>query len=137
VSDTTADHSPKRTWVAVLLTILVPGLGHLYLRLWVRSVLWFALYFTTSSFLLPGKATPESLSIDAFVAASEAVPLQTALLVVSISLFCLLDVYMMSNYINYQHKKEESGVVCPSCGKELDEDLDFCHWCTTELDDEQ
>ncbi|OYR79611.1 hypothetical protein DJ71_16250, partial [Halorubrum sp. E3] len=24
-------------------------------------------------------------------------------------------------------------VTCPSCGKEVDADLDFCHWCTEPL----
>jgi predicted amidophosphoribosyltransferase len=23
---------------------------------------------------------------------------------------------------------------CPNCGKELEPDIDFCHWCTTQLD---
>ncbi|AXR79121.1 hypothetical protein AArcMg_0898 [Natrarchaeobaculum sulfurireducens] len=26
------------------------------------------------------------------------------------------------------------GPTCPQCGKELDEDLAFCHWCTTRLE---
>jgi len=140
VNDTTAErsHARKRPWLAVLLTLFVPGLGHIYLRLWLRAILWLALYITATTFVLPDGATPDSVSVDAFVNASEAVPLQAALLVLGISLFCILDAYMMSNYINQEHRRETGGAVttCPNCGKEVDKDLDFCHWCTTRLDDQ-
>lgn len=139
VSDSTAkpSHARKRPWLAVLLTILVPGLGHLYLRLWLRAILWLVLYITATAFVLPDNATPDSFSIDAFVAASDAVPLQAALLVLGISLFCILDAYMMSNHINQEHRRESGEAVstCPNCGKTVDDDLDFCHWCTTRLED--
>lgn len=139
MSDSTTErsHGRKRPWLAVLLTIFVPGLGHIYLRLWLRAILWLALYITATTFVLPDNATPDSFSVDAFVSASEAVPIQAALLVLGISLFCILDAYMMSNYINQKHRHETDGAVttCPNCGKEVDDDLDFCHWCTTRLDD--
>lgn len=32
----------KRSLIAVILSILVPGLGHIYLRLFPRALLWFA-----------------------------------------------------------------------------------------------
>ena len=28
---------------------------------------------------------------------------------------------------------ESPDVTCPSCGRETDADLDFCHWCTEPL----
>lgn len=129
--------SRKRPWLALVLTILLPGLGHVYLRLWLRSALWLALYLAGTSYILPDGATPEEFSVDAFVAAGEAVPLEAGLLVLGISVVCLVDVYMMTSYINDRVRRvsRDSPENCPHCGKELDDDLSFCHWCTTELDD--
>lgn len=139
MNDSTSDggHSRKRPWLALLLTVLVPGLGHVYLKLWLRALLWLALYVTATAFVLPDGATPETLSLEAFLAASEAVPLEAALVVLGISVICLLDVYMMTSHINDRVRAVggESPGSCPNCGKELDEDLAFCHWCTTELED--
>ncbi|MFC7074114.1 zinc ribbon domain-containing protein [Halovenus rubra] len=139
MSDSASEHSHprKRSWLALLLTILVPGLGHVYLRLWLRSALWFALYITATSFVLPSDAVPDGFSVDAFVTASEAVALQEGLLILGISAVCLIDVYMMTNYINRRARRAsgEAQAVCPHCGKEIDEELNFCHWCTTELDE--
>jgi len=129
--------SHKRLWLALVLTVLLPGLGHAYLRLWLRSVLWLALYVAATSYILPDGATPEEFSVDAFVTASDAVPLEAGLLVLGISAVCLVDVYMMTNYINDRVRRASGGSpgTCPHCGKELDDDLSFCHWCTTELEE--
>lgn len=121
----------------MLLTVIVPGLGHVYLKLWLRALLWLALYVTATTFVLPGGATPASFSVEAVVEASQAIPLESALLVLGISVVCLVDVYMMTSHIN-NRVRQVSGEVpqsCPNCGKELDEDLTFCHWCTTKLDE--
>lgn len=120
----------------MLLTVVIPGLGHVYLQLWKRALLWLLVYVATTTVFLPEESMPESLSMDAFVAAGEAVPLEVTLLILSISLLCLLDVYMMTREINERARRASGRAVatCPNCGEELDEDLDFCHWCTTRLD---
>lgn len=139
MSDSTSEngHSRKRPWLALLLTVLVPGLGHVYLKLWLRALLWLVLYVAASTYVLPDSATPDALSLDAFVAASEAVPTDAALLILGISAICLVDVYILTAHINSRVRPTDGSAhaVCPNCGKELDEDLSFCHWCTTELDD--
>ncbi|MFC7057418.1 zinc ribbon domain-containing protein [Halovenus salina] len=139
MSDSTHEtHAQKRPWLALLLTILVPGLGHAYLRLWLRSLLWLALYLTATTFVLPDGATPEELSVDAFVAASEAVPIEAALVVLGVSVLCLVDVYMMTGQINNRIRHANGELTaCPNCGKEIDDDLSFCHWCTTEIDESE
>lgn len=120
----------------MLLTILMPGLGHFYLALWRRALLWFAVYFTAATFLLPDESVPDSFTADAFVEASEAVPLWVTALILGISVLCLFDAYLMAGRRNQQVRRtEERTVVCPNCGKDIDEDIDFCHWCTTRLDD--
>ncbi len=120
----------------MVLTVLIPGLGHIYLRLWLRAILWLAIYVTATTLILPDGVTPDSLSFDAFVSAGESISPEAALLVFSITVFCILDAYMMTNHIN-KHVRRASGAAptaCPNCGKDLDEDLGFCHWCTTEFE---
>lgn len=131
-------HRRKRPWLAMLLTVLVPGLGHVYLRLWLRALLWLAIYITATTFVLPDGVTPDSVSLDAFLAAGENVPLEAGLLIIGISLVCLVDAYMMANHVNrrIRHAGGEAPAACPNCGKDLDDDLTFCHWCTTELETE-
>lgn len=121
----------------MLLTVLIPGLGHIYLKLWLRAILWLALYVTATTLVLPDGSTPDSFSIDAFMSAGEAIPLEAALLVLGISVLCLVDAYLMTNQINSRVKRAtgEAPQACPNCGKELDGDLTFCHWCTTELEE--
>ena len=130
-------HSRKRPWLAILLTVLIPGLGHVYLRLWIRALLWLVLYVAATTLLLPDGATPDSVSVDAFLAASDAIPVEVAVLVLGISLFCIADAYLMSKHVNRRVRRSNGEVpaACPHCGKDLDPDLSFCHWCTSRLGD--
>jgi hypothetical protein len=41
--------------IAVLLTLIIPGAGHLYLRRWLAGLVWLVLALAAySSFLVPG-----------------------------------------------------------------------------------
>ena len=85
-------------WPAYVFTVLVAGLGHLYLGLWERGVLWFALYVLALVFLsarsLSGAFEPgepfvlTALEIESVAYGDVAVPL--AVLIV-----CLLDVFLL------------------------------------------
>jgi len=135
VSATTnaADGSPKRPWLAALLAFLYPGLGHVYLRKWIRAMLWFGLVVTTSTLLIPESAIPGSLSVDALIEAGQAIPIEATLTILSISFLSVADAYWLAAQSNRQ-RAIEAAETCPNCGKELDEDIDFCHWCTTEIE---
>jgi hypothetical protein len=62
VSDPATETVPrKRPWLAVVLTLVVPGLGHAYLRLWGRAVLWFVLVLGTVITLVPGWFRADSI----------------------------------------------------------------------------
>jgi hypothetical protein len=136
VSDADSDHTPyKRPWLAVVLTLLVPGLGHLYIEYWKRSFLWFVLSLGSTELLLPDDWLPSEFTVDAFVQASESVPFWTLSIVTAIYIACLVDTYVLSLHVNEQVRREVGDVQsCPNCGRELDDDIDFCHWCTTRLD---
>ena len=54
MSDPATEEAPrKRPWLAAVLTVLIPGLGHLYLRLWGRALLWFVIVIGSVLVLVP------------------------------------------------------------------------------------
>ena len=137
MSDHSRTRSRKRPWLAVLLTLLIPGLGHLYIREWLRSLAWFLTYVLARRLLLPDEVAPESFSREAFVEAAEATPPWASLAVLAVALLCTVEVYILVRRYNERAARERGAgaTTCPACGKELDSDLDFCHWCTTRLDE--
>jgi len=136
---TSGETRRKRPWLAVVLAIIYPGLGHVYLRKWGRALLWFVLIVTSTMFLIPDEAAPTSLSVEALLTSAERIPLEVSLLLLVLSLLSVIDAYWLANQINDMARPtvDETGNVqaedCPHCGKELDEDLDFCPWCTERL----
>jgi uncharacterized paraquat-inducible protein A len=139
VSDGSETTPRKRPWIAVLLAVLYPGLGHVYLREWGRALLWFVLVIVSSTFLIPDGAVPASLSVDALVGAAGAIPLEVSLLILALSFVSVLDAYWLATRINErtQPTVDDQGRVtaenCPNCGKELDDDIEFCPWCSERL----
>ncbi|MFC7134121.1 MULTISPECIES: zinc ribbon domain-containing protein [Salinibaculum] len=133
----------KRPWLAALLAVLYPGLGHIYLRKWGRALLWFVVIITASTFLIPPDAVPSTLSLDALVDAGQAVPLPVSLAILTLTFLSMADAYWLARRTAEDVQTGTQGPAttttdsetqtCPNCGKELDDDLDFCHWCTTEL----
>lgn len=128
--------SRKHPVLSGLLAILVPGLGHLYIRLWGRAILWFGLYFLATQLFLPTAAMPEELSLGAIVDASAGLPFQGVVLVVAITALNAVDAYLLTHRLNRSRtgRTADGTPTCPHCRRELDADLEFCHWCTAELD---
>lgn len=131
----------KRPWLAAVLSMVYPGLGHVYLREWVRGLLWFGLVLATVSFLIPASAMPppgSELSLDAVLRATEALPEGATLALFGIVALSVVDAYRLAAVGN-RRTEITAGNRCPYCGHELDSglDLEFCHWCTARLDDEQ
>ena len=128
--------SEKRPWLGALLSFLLPGLGHIYLKEWLRSAMWFA--FGVSAVLLfvplPDAATTGALTAaEAFEAAMEVtsdLPLEVLIPIWVVRIFSAVDAYWLA----LQHNRvTDEGERCPACGKPVDEELDFCQWCTTPL----
>lgn len=132
-----AETQRKRPWLAAALTLISPGLGHLYLREWFRAVLWFGLILGATSILVPVSPSASASSfegiLEASVNAAGSVPLRNQLALLAITALSMADAYWMATRGN-QVAAAAEGVRCPHCGKELDEDLEFCHWCTSRLD---
>jgi len=122
--------SRKRPWLAALLGALATGFGHVYLRRWRRGLGWvLGLLATTVLFVDP--AAVEALANWNVVDPWEIAPI---LLIGGLS---VADAYLLAHAHNAVARltvpQDGQLTHCPNCGKELDADLEFCHWCTTDL----
>lgn len=131
-------NSEKRPWLAALLAALVTGLGHLYLWRVRRAVGWLAVVLGVSVLFVDAAALDSLATWDA-IDVRELAPL---LVVGALS---VLDAYLLAYAQNADGRSradsgeqaataEEQVANCPNCGRELDPDIEFCHWCTTEID---
>lgn len=123
----------KRPLIAAALS-LYPGLGHAYLRRWLRALLWFGLVVSAVAFVAPEAALDGSVGVfEGAQMISENLSTVEEFALVSILGFSMLDAYLLAEH---GERRDDDGVpTCPHCGQELDEDLDFCHWCTSRLDE--
>jgi len=138
-----------RPYLAALLGMLVTGLGHLYLRRWLRAIAWLALAFAISvAFvpesaatavlageqvdpvaLLPGLFVGVASAIDAFrIARQEQADAQRRAVTT--------ETFGGAEQVTPEPAADADGetIDCPACGKPVDPDLGFCHWCTTEFE---
>ena len=132
--------SRRRAVVAALLALLAPGLGHAYLRAWVRAVSWFLLAVAAVVIVLPESTfrAIESGGIEAAIEASASLPSTVYLASLTVRIANALDAWL---FALRDPTDDGSGGAdaagCPQCGGDLDEDLDFCPWCTTRLEVEE
>lgn len=135
--------SGKRPWLAAVLAFIYPGLGHAYLREWLRALLWFGLVFTTTMLVLPASAVPESgtgFSLDAVMAATQALSLEASLALLVLSVLNIVDAYRLARVGNQWSDGLETATEtdgerrCPHCGRETDSEFEFCLWCSEPLD---
>jgi len=121
----------KRPWVAALLSALVTGLGHLYLRRFRRAVGWLAVALVVG-IVFVDPAVAEALATGTLSNPLAAWPAAV------VSVFSVLDAYVLARTENVladaRARPDDTVSRCPHCGKELDPDLSFCPWCSTELD---
>jgi hypothetical protein len=132
--------SRRRAAVAAVLALLAPGLGHAYLRAWVRAVAWFLLAVAAVAIVLPESAfgAIESGGIEAAIEASESLPSIVYLASLTVRSASALDAWLFALRDPTAAESGGEGVAdCPECGGDLDDDLAFCPWCTTRLDPEE
>ncbi|WP_416841069.1 zinc ribbon domain-containing protein [Haloferax sp. DFSO52] len=128
-----------RPWLAAILGLAITGLGHLYLRRWRRAIFWVVLAFSISALFVPTSA------LEALATGGSIPPFEQILPVLFVSLASVADAFIIGmRQVNDARldasedasTDESGGVSCPACGRDVDPELDFCHWCTTRLDDE-
>lgn len=136
-----------RPWLAVVLALVYPGLGHVYVRAWGRALLWSGLAIGTALFAIPPEAAEDVgaiTNVDSLVAFGEVVRTEISTLgavtIITVIVFSVADAYVIARETGRGPGRDgvdgEGTAVreCPTCGRELDEELDFCHWCTARLD---
>lgn len=142
----------KRPWLAVLLALVISGLGHAYLRRWGRALGWYVAITITLVFVVPDGA------IDQLLAGSPP-PVGDIFPALLVAVASVVDAYVLAVRHNRTVEKgkrsadvataehatadhdtageppitSEPITECPHCGREVDAELDFCHWCTEEL----
>jgi len=156
LSGLTRPTGPKRPWLAALLALAVTGLGHAYLRRWLRGFGWLATTYAVALLFVPPEA------VEALTSGTPAANPGAALPPLAAILASAADAYLLARRTRTGsgtvEAAGESGAAdtaeqsatgrdgsahgtpdgeaasCPACGKDLDADLDFCPWCTAELD---
>ncbi|MFC6836482.1 DUF7575 domain-containing protein [Halomarina ordinaria] len=88
--------SKRRPWLAVALAFVYPGLGHVYLREWLRALLWFLLTVATALVVVPPDLVGSRGGFDAILRAQQDLPLTAALAIVSVTAFSMLDAYWLA-----------------------------------------
>ncbi|MFU8868916.1 zinc ribbon domain-containing protein [Natronococcus sp.] len=133
--------SRKRPWLAALLAALVTGLGHLYLWRLRRALGWLAASVLVT-FLLVDQAAFETLA-GGNLGTDAVLAVWPMYAVVALS---VVDAYLIARRpatdgesstdgeSTVPSADEDDAPACPHCGKDLDPDLEFCHWCTTPLE---
>ncbi len=124
----------RRAVLAGLFAVLYPGLGHVYLREWLRALTWFGLALLTAALVVPADVltAAESGGVASVLAASGSLPLASLVALAMIRLLNVVDAVWLA--LAPQPTVEADAETCPECGSDVDPDLDFCHWCTARLD---
>ncbi|AFZ72262.1 DUF7575 domain-containing protein [Natronobacterium gregoryi] len=118
------------------LSILLPGAGHALIRDWLRAFVFAGLYLSAIVIFLP---SPDQLTAaESLTEMGELVSAETDSIgqfaLSFIALFAAIDATFRAFGVPPDNTEGAEGPTCPECGKELDEDLEFCHWCTTRLE---
>jgi len=135
-----SQETERRPVVAAFLSFLQPGLGHLYLREWLRAFLWAGLWL--GSFAAVAASAGIELASGDSVAAlfgvppwTGGVPTEVVLWSLAVAALATLDAAWLAARNN--HRLQSDIGRCRDCGQELDPTLEFCHWCTARQDDEE
>lgn len=132
--------SRKRAAIAGLFAIIYPGLGHVYLSEWIRAAAWFGGAIMLAVFLVPPSFVEavETSGLSGLYAASQNLPLRTVIPLFLLRVLNVVDAVWIGLRQGQDRsvRPEDAPPMCPECGKELDEELAFCPWCTTRLSEQ-
>ncbi|GEM_PF-1271183 len=125
-----------RTLAAVGLSVVFPGAGHVLLRDWIRALLFAGLFVSAIAITLPLEAITAVSSVgDVTTLVAEDISQIDRFVLSFVVIFAAVDAGMRgANFPPGSGSTDTDGPSCPHCGRELDADLTFCHWCTTELE---
>lgn len=139
----------RRPWLAAALAVLYPGLGHVYLREWLRALLWFLLALSTAMLVVPDSAV-EGGGLASVLEAQAAMSQTAVAALVAVTVLSVVDAYWLAsrddaagvgdrdrtqNRTATGDGEGDGDVRCPNCRRTVDgEEYGFCPWCAAELD---
>jgi len=123
----------RRPLLAAALSLFYPGLGHVYLREWLRALLWFLLVISTAVLVVPESALQASGFSD-IVRAQRDLPFEAALALLAVTAFSMIDAYWLASREEAKGQSEPSSTDdtarCDECNRSFDAtEYDFCPWC--------
>lgn len=125
----------RRGLIASALAFVYPGLGHLYLRSWTRAFAWFALAVVTAALLLPETAYQAAQQGGMMALVDYQFPLSVTIGVLAVRVLTMVDAYRVAVRQSMPSIADaDEQPACPVCGRALDTELDFCPWCTAEIE---
>jgi hypothetical protein len=127
--------SSRRALIAGVFAVIYPGLGHVYLREWLRALSWFGLALLTAALVVPADILTayETGGLSRLLEASRTLPLASLVALLMVRLLNVVDAVRLA-LVPRRPRDTPDAVTCPECGGEVDPQLDFCHWCTARLD---
>ncbi|MFC6717135.1 zinc ribbon domain-containing protein [Natrialbaceae archaeon GCM10025810] len=140
-----------RALFAAGLSFLLPGAGHAVIGDWFRAISFAGLYvlsiyvFVSTEHLEAAEAAIETMDPATVLAAMETIGREMGgtgqFALTFVPLLAAVDVTFRALGFppgsgGATTGESDGGSDCPHCGKPLDEDLEFCHWCTTRLEPE-
>ena len=128
------------TWLRALaaagLSVLLPGAGHALIRDWIRALLFGGLFISALVVFMPStdQVAAAGSVTDGMDVVTEETSTLSQYIITFIILFAAIDAGFRAMGFPPQSADATDEPTCPECGKELDGDLSFCHWCTTRLE---
>ncbi|MDZ7701895.1 MAG: zinc ribbon domain-containing protein [Halobacteriales archaeon] len=128
--------SRRRALIAGAFAVVYPGLGHVYLREWLRALSWFGLALLTAALVVPADVVTayETGGLSGLAAASQNLPTAALVALLLVRLLNIIDAVRLA-LVPPRAAASSDVATCPECGSEVDPQLDFCHWCTARLDE--
>lgn len=122
-----------RAAIAIGLSVLYPGLGHVYLREWLRAIAWFAIAILAAMLVMPVELVEatETEGLSVLLRTSEFLTFEAITALLAIRMLNAIDAAILALKPTTPEQPTNN---CPNCGGELDDDIDFCPWCTKHLD---
>lgn len=121
----------------------IAGAGHAYLRKWRRALAWFSLVLGVAIVLVTTFVDPATTESASSVWSIE-MPLTVTIPMLVVQVLSAIDAYVVarrqtsgSSSAEVAGDESSATTTCPHCGRDVDPDLDFCHWCTEPLAEEE
>lgn len=127
--------SRRRALIAGVLAVVYPGLGHVYLREWLRALSWFGLALLTAALVVPADVVTayQTGGLSGLAAASQDLPAASLVALLMVRLLNVVDAVRLA-LVPRRAGDATEAATCPECGGAVDPQLDFCHWCTARLE---